>query len=144
MFFLKATEAPPLTLIGQHIYFCDVLPDRGLVDAGVVHDCHLAVQDDRPLLGAAVSERDGQLGISSHLRALPVHGHFYRDVLCCGSRIGQGLGAVATRRFHSNAFRLCAWECPGVNPKSNEVRTRQVNTTFYCVHFCWNIPSGCL
>lgn len=40
----------PLTLIGQDVHVCPVLSDCCLVDTGVVHDCHLAVQDDRTLL----------------------------------------------------------------------------------------------
>lgn len=80
--------------------------DGGLVDTRVVHDGHLAVQNDVALFRAAVSQREGQLGVLPHLGAVAIHGHLDEDVLHLGGGVRVRLGAVTTRRLHGDALRL--------------------------------------
>lgn len=99
-----------LTLVGQDVHVQPVLSDRRLVDTGVVHDGHLAVQIHRSLLRAAVPQHDVQLGVLSHSGALALYGDFNGDVLGCRGGKGLRFGAVAARCFHGDAFCFRACE----------------------------------
>ncbi|KAG7228742.1 hypothetical protein INR49_008520 [Caranx melampygus] len=56
----------------------------------------------------AVALQEHKLCFPSHFRTFTIHGHFYRDILRCGRRIGICFGAVSACCFHGNAFLLCA------------------------------------
>jgi len=95
-----------LTGTRRQIHLRPVPAHGGLVDARVVHDRHLAVEDGAALLRAAVGESDGDVRVAPHARAVPVHGHPDGDVLHGRSGVRLWLAAVARRRFHGDTLFL--------------------------------------